>query len=80
MILSFLKNQRLLVLLIAFILLIQIQPLSAQPEPPGGGHGQSGNQIPGGGAPLASGLTILITLGGAYAAKKAFVQQKDEEV
>ena len=44
----------------------------SQPLPPGGGHGISGDQPPGGGAPIASGLAILIGLGGTYAYKKIY--------
>ncbi len=39
------------------------------PPPPSGGHGQSGNQS-GGGAPVGSGLVILLGLGAAYGGKK----------
>ncbi len=79
MILPFLKNQRYLVILFAFILFFQIQPITAQPEPPGGGHGQTGNQVPGGGAPVASGLTILLALSGIYGAKKILNQKEEED-
>lgn len=41
------------------------------PPPPGGGHG-SGNNEPPAGAPIGEGLTILITLGAAYASKKIY--------
>jgi len=45
-----------------------------QADPPGmpGAHGETDDQIPGGGAPIASGLAILIGLGGAYAGKKVY--------
>lgn len=45
-----------------------------QADPPGmpGQHGESGDQPPGGGAPIASGLAILIGMGGAYAGKKIY--------
>jgi len=46
-----------------------------QADPPGmpGSHGASGDQAPpGGGAPIASGLAILIGMGGAYAGKKIY--------
>lgn len=46
-----------------------------QADPPGmpGSHGTDGDAAPpGGGAPLASGLAIMIALGGAYAGKKAY--------
>ncbi len=36
------------------------------PPPPPTEHGESGNQPPGGGAPIGSGLFILLGLGVAY--------------
>lgn len=42
------------------------------PPPPGGGHGQSGNQTPGGSAPLGSGIALLLTLAAGYGAKKVY--------
>ncbi len=49
-----------------------------QADPPGmpGNHGAGGNQIPGGGAPVGSGLLILMGLGGAYAGKKYLNNQE----
>lgn len=50
----------------------------AQPSapPPPSGHGQNGNQAPGGPAPIGSGLAILVTMGAAYGAKKVFDARK----
>ena len=47
-------------------------------DPPGmpGGHGSDADAPPGGGAPIASGLAILIGLGGAYAGKKVYDMSK----
>jgi len=45
--------------------------------PPPPGHGQSGDQRPGGGAPIAGGLGILLALGAAYGAKKVYDARKD---
>jgi len=42
------------------------------PPPPNGGHGGGGNQVPGGGAPIGSGIVLLITLAAGYGAKKVF--------
>jgi hypothetical protein len=42
------------------------------PPPPPDGHGQAGNQTPGGMAPVGSGLILMISMGAAYGAKKAF--------
>lgn len=51
-----------------------------QADPPGmpGGHGESGDAPPGGGAPIASGMAILIALGGAYAGKKVYTSSLEE--
>ncbi len=49
------------------------------PPPPEGGHGQSGNQEPGGGAPIGSGLGILLALGAAYGGRKVYVAFKKQE-
>lgn len=43
----------------------------APPPPPGEGHGQTGNQE-GGGAPIGSGIAILLSLGAAYGGKKMY--------
>lgn len=42
------------------------------PPPPGGGHGQSGNQTPGGAAPIGSGVALLVALATGYGAKKVY--------
>jgi hypothetical protein len=50
---------------------LSAQFLNAQPLPPGGGHGQTGDQAPpGGGAPIGSGLTSILILSGLYLFKK----------
>lgn len=48
------------------------------PPPPGGGHGGSGNQE-GGGAPIGSGIGILLGLGAAYGSKKIYKVWKDKQ-
>ena len=45
-------------------------PVQADPPAMPGNHGEAGDQVPGGGAPVGSGLLILMGLGGAYAGKK----------
>jgi hypothetical protein len=42
------------------------------PPPPSGGHGSGTNQPAGGGAPIGSGIGILLALGGAYGARKVY--------
>jgi hypothetical protein len=60
--------------LIAGISAISMAQPSAPPPP--SGHGANGNQTPGGAAPIGSGLAILISMGAAYGAKKAFNARK----
>ena len=47
-------------------------------DPPGmpGGHGETGDQVPGGGAPIGAGIGLLVALGSAYGAFK-WNQQDD---
>ncbi len=45
-------------------------PIQAQPDPPGG-HGQSGD-APGGGAPIGSGIALLMLMSAAYVGKKVY--------
>ena len=42
------------------------------PDPPDTGHGNSGDQPPGGGAPIGSGLLLLLGMGTAYGIKKVY--------
>ncbi|HNQ59338.1 MAG TPA: hypothetical protein PK028_00850 [Bacteroidales bacterium] len=49
------------------------------PPPPAGGHGQSTNQSRGGGAPLGTGIGIMLALGGAYGAKKVYDARKNSK-
>ena len=45
--------------------------------PPPSNHGESGNQAPGGGAPIGGGLFILLGLGAAYGGKKLYAHYKE---
>ena len=55
-----------------FVFAINALPLLADaPPPPPPGHGTTGN-VPGGGAPIGSGLFILLGLGAAYGGKKIY--------
>jgi hypothetical protein len=47
------------------------------PPPPNEGHGTSNNQVPGGGAPLANGLGILLLFSSAYGGFKIYRARKD---
>lgn len=49
------------------------------PNPPSGGHGQSGNQSDGNGAPIGGGLIILISLGVAYGGRKMYRLSRKRE-
>lgn len=55
-----------------------INEIMAQPNPPND-HGQGGNEPPGGGAPIAGGISILITLGAAYGARKWYQSGNEEQ-
>jgi hypothetical protein len=73
---------KILVISLTLGLIIGISAVSlAQPgpPPPPSGHGSGGNQAPGGGAPIGSGLIIMITMGAAYGAKKLFDARKKLE-
>jgi len=64
------------------IFLITINSLSISlyaqdPPPPPPSHGSSGN-VPGGGAPIGSGLLILAALGAGYGAKKVYDFKKNK--
>ncbi len=49
------------------------------PDPPGG-HGSGDDEEPGGGAPIGSGITLLLSMAAAYGGKKAFeVRKKDKD-
>ena len=47
-------------------------------DPPGmpGNHGQSGDQVPGGGAPIGAGIGLLVALGSAYGAFKIKLEKE----
>ena len=68
-------------LTIAFALLLGSADVFAQgpPPPPSGGHGATGNQDAGNGAPIGGGLFILMGLGAAYGGRKLYLMNKEEE-
>ena len=50
----------------------------AQPPPPPG-HGSTANQTPpGGGAPIAGGIGILLAMGVVYGTRKFYISKKEE--
>ena len=66
-------------LLICVAALITTNVQADEPPPPPPGHGSTGNQTPGGGAPIGSGLVILLSLGAGYGAKKFYNYRKNKE-
>jgi len=44
------------------------------PDPPNQ-HGQSGDNAPGGGAPIGGGLLILLALGAGYGTKNCMIEK-----
>jgi hypothetical protein len=67
------------ILRIALIIAMAIagEFLFAQPVPPSGaGHGAQGSQPAGNGAPIGSGLTIMLAMFAAYGGKKAYTNYK----
>ena len=62
-------------LLIAGATFISSIAKADDPPPPPPGHGETGN-VPGGGAPIGSGLFILLGLGAAYGGKKIYDYKK----
>ena len=62
------------IFMISFIFL-NVDVYAQVPDPPGQ-HGQNGNTGPGEGAPIGSGLIILLSLGAGYGAKKFYDYKK----
>ncbi len=78
------KTYRLLRIIKNAIILLTIAPVTVfsqngngdPPPPPPEERGQNGNQPPGGGAPIGSGVAILLALGAAYGGKKVYDYRK----
>jgi len=78
-----LKKALTTIFILTALVLITINPINAQngdPPAPPGEHGQTGNQPPGGGAPIGSGVGILLALGAAYGGKRVFALRKKKLV
>ncbi len=61
-------------LTVSFILALALfisTPVQADPPGMPGNHGTNGD-VPGGGAPIGSGVILLIAMASAYGSKKAF--------
>lgn len=65
-------------LLLAMIILASLQ-LSAQGPPPPPDDPSSGGEIVGGGAPIGSGIAILLSLGAAYGGRKVYKYWQEKE-
>lgn len=63
--------------LLIVIFLCLSYAVSAQPPNPNDSNNSSGNKLNGGGAPIGSGLFILLGLGAAYGGKKLYEMKKD---
>jgi len=66
------------ILTITFVVGSSVLLAQVPPHPPGGGHGRGDNQ-PGGGAPIGSGIGILLALGTDYGGKKVYRAYKNAE-
>ena len=75
------KNIKAIIAFIIISLFIGMQGLFAQATTPGNppGSPQAGDQPIGGGAPVGSGLVILLSLGAGYGAKKIYNYNKKRE-
>ncbi len=78
---NIMKTKKLLRILILTVFAISAPMLinnafADDPPLPPASHGQSGNQPTGGGAPIGSGIIILLSLGAGYGAKKIYDVRK----
>jgi len=60
-------------------LMLGTQSIQAQVPPPPSDHGTTTDQTPGGGAPIGSGLFILLGMAGAYGGVKGWQYLKKEK-
>ncbi len=63
-------------ILFGFMALSQISLAQFPPPPPLGDKGGNNNGVPGGGAPIGSGMVLLISLAAGYGAKKVYQAKK----
>jgi hypothetical protein len=67
------------------VALLTINPTASfaqngDPPPPPGEHGENGNQVPGGGAPVGDGLVFLTLLAVSYASCKLYRKRNRVQV
>jgi len=65
------------ILLIIGLLLVSNLIFADSPPPPPD-HGQTGNEVPGGGAPIGEGMLLLTALGAAYGVKNWYKKNKQD--
>lgn len=71
------KTLIILIMILGFsVMSFKLMSQSSPPQPPGGGHGTSDNQTPGGDAPIKNGIGILLLLGTAYGGFKIYRARK----
>jgi hypothetical protein len=74
---KFLHQLHLASILVLFLLFFSpVFSQNGDPPPPPGEHGQTGNQPPGGGATVGSGLFLMILLGAGYGVGKYYFKRK----
>jgi hypothetical protein len=65
-----------LIFLLALLAIVEPAVAQEPPHPPSTGHGQLGNQNPGGtSAPIDGGLSILIAMGAAFGTRRFYKAQ-----
>ncbi|MCF8374670.1 MAG: hypothetical protein K9H64_23830 [Bacteroidales bacterium] len=69
---------KIIIFLITLMFCLSIDSVIAQPPPPSSGHGNTGDVPAGGGAPIAGGIGILVSLGVAYGARKWYLSKKEQ--
>jgi len=72
------KQIKILTAALIFLMLngVIIPTAFADSPPPPPSHGETGNQVPGGGAPIGGGVFILALLGAGYGAAKIYNYKK----
>jgi hypothetical protein len=63
-------------ILLGFMAISQISLAQFPPPPPSGGKGGDTNGVPGGGAPIGSGMVLLIAMAAGYGGKKVYQAKK----
>ncbi|MBE0661484.1 MAG: hypothetical protein IH597_03365 [Bacteroidales bacterium] len=65
-----------ILLIPAFALFMHVAAVAQSSPPPPPGHGDPGNQPPGGGAPIGAGIGFMLLMAGGYGAKKVYDARK----